>query len=145
MGMTLQSLKRIDRLIVRLKAIEYKENFFCDLSFYPDLGLQATYFQILSFRPHAFNPFPLGHISSEFSTKHFCPNLESQIRFNHLNLVLYAKSVIDQIPKACMAARSQLLSCYCIELRSGRSNTREPYSLGPTSCILITRMAVSKA
>ena len=43
MGMTLGSLKYIGILIVRLKAIEYKEDFFYYLSFYPNLGLQAVY------------------------------------------------------------------------------------------------------
>ena len=40
--MTLWSLKRMGRLIIRLKAIKYKEDFFCYLSSYPDLGLQAA-------------------------------------------------------------------------------------------------------
>ena len=49
-------------LIVRLKAIKYKEDFFCYLFSYLDLGLQAICFQILSFRPHAFRFFFLSHI-----------------------------------------------------------------------------------
>ena len=36
--MTLWSLKYMDKLIVKLKAIKYKEDFFCYLSFYPDLS-----------------------------------------------------------------------------------------------------------
>ena len=41
--MTLRSLKIYSRIIVRLKAIKYKKNFFCYLSFYPsDLGFQAA-------------------------------------------------------------------------------------------------------
>ena len=40
--MTLWSFKYIDKLIVRLKAIKYQEDFFCYLSFYPDLDLQAA-------------------------------------------------------------------------------------------------------
>ena len=39
MGMALWSLKHMIRLVVRLKAIEYKENFFSYLSSYPDLDL----------------------------------------------------------------------------------------------------------
>ena len=42
MGTTLWSLKHMGRLIVRLKAIKYKEDFFYYLSFYPDLGLQVA-------------------------------------------------------------------------------------------------------
>ena len=143
--MTLWSLKYMGRLIVRLKAIKYKEDFFCYLSSYPDLGPQVAYIQILSFRPHAFRPFPLGRMPSGFSIKHICPSLRSWIGFNNLNLVLYVESLINQISKACMAATSQLLSYYCIELQSGRSNIRKPYLLRPTSCILTTRIVVPKA
>ena len=68
--MTLWSLKRMDKLIVRLKAIKYKEDFFCYLSSYLDLDLQAACLSILFFRPHAFRSFSLGRMLSEFSTKH---------------------------------------------------------------------------
>ena len=57
MGITLWSLKRMSRLEIIIKAIKYKEDFFYYLSSYSDLGLQATCFQILSFRPHAFRSF----------------------------------------------------------------------------------------
>ena len=53
-------------LIVRRKAIKYKKDFFCYLSFYLDLGLQAACFQILSFRPHTFKSFPLGRMLLKF-------------------------------------------------------------------------------
>ena len=142
--MTLQSLKHIGRLIVRLKAIKYKEDFFCYLSSYPDLGLQAACLQILSFRPHAFRSFSLGRMPSGFLTKHICPSLGSQICFNNLNLVPYAESLVDQISKAHMAATSQLFSCYCIKLQSGQFNTRDPYLLHPISRIFIIRMAIPK-
>ena len=33
MDMTLSSLKRMDRLVVGIKAIKYNEDFFCNLSF----------------------------------------------------------------------------------------------------------------
>ena len=145
MGMTLWSLKGMGRLIVRLKTIEYKKDFFCYLSSYLDLGLQAACFQILSFRPHAFRSFFLGRMPSRFLTKYICPSFGSQIRFNNLNLIPYAESLIDQIPKARMSVTSQLLSCYCIKLQLGQSNTREPYLLYPTSCTLTTRMAILKA
>ena len=46
MGMNLWSLKYIDRLIARLKTIKYKEDFFCYLFFYQDLGFEAACFQI---------------------------------------------------------------------------------------------------
>ena len=40
MGMTLWSFKYMGRLVVRLKAIKDKEDFFCYLfSYTPDLGL----------------------------------------------------------------------------------------------------------
>ena len=39
MDMTLWNFKYIGRLIVRLKAIKYKKDFFCYLSSYLDLGL----------------------------------------------------------------------------------------------------------
>ena len=46
------------RIIVRLKAIEYKENFFCYLSSYPpDLGFQAACLLTLFFWPYAFKTF----------------------------------------------------------------------------------------
>ena len=45
-------------LIVRLKAIEYKEDSFCYLSSYSlDFGLQAAYLLILSLWPYAFRTF----------------------------------------------------------------------------------------
>ena len=62
----------MDRLIIKLKAIKYKENFFSYLSSYSNLGLQTACFQILSFRPHAFKSFFSSHILSRFSTKHIC-------------------------------------------------------------------------
>ena len=45
--MTLYSFKTYDRIIVKLKAIKYKKDFFCYLSFYLIL-------QTLTFRPYAF-------------------------------------------------------------------------------------------
>ena len=36
--------KYISRLIIKLKTIKYKEDFFCYLSFYLDLDLQIAYF-----------------------------------------------------------------------------------------------------
>ena len=68
-------VKRKCQFVVRLKAIEYKEDCFCYLSSYSDLGLQAACLQILSFRPHAFRSFSSGRMPSEFSTKHIRPNL----------------------------------------------------------------------
>ena len=65
------------RLIVKLKAIKYKEDFFCYLSFYPDLSLQAACFQILFFRLHAFRSFFLGRMPSGLLTKHICLSLGS--------------------------------------------------------------------
>ena len=45
-------------LVVRLKAIKYKEDFFCYSSSYPpDLGLLAACLLTLSFRPYAFRTF----------------------------------------------------------------------------------------
>ena len=45
-------------MVVRLKAIEYKENFFCYLSSYPsDLGFLAACLLTLSFWPYAFKTF----------------------------------------------------------------------------------------
>ena len=142
--MTLWSLKYIGRLIVKLKAIKYKQDFFCYLSFYPNLGLQAACLQILFFRPHTFRSFPSDRIFLRFLTKHICPSLGSQIYFNNLNLVPYVESLVDQILKTRIAATSQLLSCYCIELQLDRSNTREPYSLRLTSHTFTTHMAISK-
>ena len=53
--MTLRSLKTYDGIIVRLKTIKYKEEFFCYLLFYfPNFGLQAVYFLTLFFRLYAF-------------------------------------------------------------------------------------------
>ena len=43
-------LKHMGKLVVRLKAIEYKENFFYYLSsYFPDLGLQVAYILIFIF------------------------------------------------------------------------------------------------
>ena len=108
MGMTLWSLKYINRLIIRLKAIKYKEDFFYYLSFYLDLGLQAAYLQILSSRLHIFRSFLLGCMLSGFLTKHICASFGSQICFNNLNFIPYAESLIDQISKAHIMATSQL-------------------------------------
>ena len=33
----------MDRLVIRLKAIKYKKEFFCYLSFYPDLGFLSHF------------------------------------------------------------------------------------------------------
>ena len=45
-------------LVIKLKAIKYKENSFCYLSSYsPNFGLQAVCFLTLSFRPYAFKTF----------------------------------------------------------------------------------------
>ena len=50
MSMILWNLKCMDRFLIRLKAIEYNEDFFCYLSSYtPDLGFQALYFLTLFF------------------------------------------------------------------------------------------------
>ena len=144
MGITLWNLKCMGRLIVRLKTIKYKKDFFYYLSSYPDLGFQAAYFQILSFRLHAFRFFFLGCMLSKFLTKHICSSLRSQIRFNNLNLIPYTEFLVNQIPKAHIMAMNELFSCYYIKLQSGRSNTREPYLLCLTSYILIARMAVLK-
>ena len=133
------------RLIVKLKAIKYKKDFFCYLSSYPDLGLQAACFSILSFRLHIFQSFPLGRMPSRFLTKHICLSLGYQIRFNNLNLVPYVESLVNQIPKAHMVTTCQLFSCYCIKLQLGQSNTREPYLLRLISYTLITCIAISKA
>ena len=66
--------KRMGRLVVRLKAIEYKEDFFCYLSSYlPDLGLQATCLLTLFFRPYAFRT------SYPWRNEFVHPSLESQI------------------------------------------------------------------
>ena len=143
--MILWSLKYISGLIVRLKAIEYKEDFFCYLFSYPDLGLQATCFQILSFRPYAFRFFLLGYMPSRFLTKYIYLSIGFQICFNNLNLVPYIESLIDQIPKAYITAMNQLFSCYCIKLQLGRSNTKKPYLLYPTSCTFITCIIIPKA
>ena len=45
----------MDRLILRLKAIEYKYDF-CDYLFFyfPDLSFQAIYFLTLFFKSHIF-------------------------------------------------------------------------------------------
>ena len=145
MDMTLWSFKYMDKLIVRLKAIKYKEDFFCYLSFYLDLSLQATYFQILFSRLYTFRSFFLGRMLSRFSIKHICPSFRSQIRFNNLNLVPYAKSLIDQILKAHMITISQLLSCYYIKLQLDQSNIREQYLFRPISYIFTTCIAVLKA
>ena len=54
-GIILWSLKYMNRLIVKLKAIKYNENSFCYLSSYIlDLSLQALCFLILFFQPYAF-------------------------------------------------------------------------------------------
>ena len=143
--MILQSFKCMGRLIVRSKAIKYKKNFFCYLSFYPNLGLQAACFQILSFSLYIFRSFFLSRKSLEFLTKYICLSLGSQIHFNNLNFILYTKFFINQIPKARMAVISQLFFCYCIKLQFGQFNTREPYLLYLTSCTLITYMAIPKA
>ena len=59
-------LKHMGGIIIRLKAIEYKEDSSYYLSFYsPDLGLEATYFLTLLFRPYTFKTF----VSS---AKHIC-------------------------------------------------------------------------
>ena len=144
-GITLWNFKHIGRLIVRLKTIEYKKDFFCYLSSYPDLGFQTACLQILFFRSHTFKSFLLGRMPSRFSIKHICSSFGSQICFNNLNLVPYAVSLVDEIPKAHIAAMSQFLSCYCIELQSSRSNTRELYLLYSMSCTLITCIMVLKA
>ena len=44
----------MSRLIIRLKVIEYKKDFFCYLSFYLDLDFWSVYLKILFFRPHIF-------------------------------------------------------------------------------------------
>ena len=53
--MTLLSFKMYDKIVVRLKIIKYKKDFFCYLFFYP-LGLyfQALYLFIFFFRLHVF-------------------------------------------------------------------------------------------
>ena len=71
--MTLWSLKCMGRLIVRLKAIKYNKDFFYYLSFYPDLGFQAAYLQILFFRPHAFISF--GAYAFRIFNKIYSPKL----------------------------------------------------------------------
>ena len=48
----------MDILVVRLKAIEYKEDSFCYLFFYPpDLNILTVCFLTLTFRPYAFRIF----------------------------------------------------------------------------------------
>ena len=72
--------KRRCQFIVRLKAIEYKEDFFCYLSSYlPDLGLQAACLLTLFFRPHAFRT------SYPWRNAFVYPSFGSQIRSNNLN------------------------------------------------------------
>ena len=55
--MIIWNLKIYNRIIIKLKAIIDKKDFFCYLSYYLDLSLKITYFQILVFRPYAFKFF----------------------------------------------------------------------------------------
>ena len=69
--------KHIGRLVVKLKAIKYKKDFFCYLSFYSDLDLQVTCFWILFFRPHIFRFFFLGRMPLGFCIKYISPSFGS--------------------------------------------------------------------
>ena len=73
----------MDRLVVKLKAIKYKIDIFCYLSFYlPDFGFQAAYLLTLFFWLYAFKTFYL------WRNVFIYRNFKSQIRFNNLNLHL---------------------------------------------------------
>ena len=115
-------------IVVRLKAIEYKEDSFCYLSSYPpDLGLQAACLQTLFFRPLAFRTsYPRRNTFAQASDPRSVPTIWT------LSRSLSPSLTRCQRP-AWWHRGCQLLSCYCIKLQSGWSNTREPYSLRPTS------------
>ena len=88
----------MSKFVVRLKTIKYKKDFFCYLFFYPDLDLQAGYFQILSFRSYVFRFFFLKPISFRPLTKYIYPSP------NNLNLVPIAEFVVDLLSKAQITA-----------------------------------------
>ena len=67
MDMILWNLKYIGRLVIKLKVIKYKKDFFCYLSFYPDLNLSDCMLLGLF----------LGHMHLIFSIKYICPSLGS--------------------------------------------------------------------
>ena len=73
----LWNLKYMGKLVIKLKAIKYKEDFFSYLSSYSNLGFQATCFQILSFRLHVFKPFFSSSIYLRLLRKYICPSLGS--------------------------------------------------------------------
>ena len=98
--MTLWSLKTCDRIVIRLKTIKYKENFFCYLFSYFIL-------QILVFRPYIFR--------FSFLTKYICSSLRSQICPNNLNYTPFPKFFVSHlILKPLSNIKVTNFSCYYI-------------------------------
>ena len=96
--MTLWSLKIYSEIVIRLKAIKYKEDSFCYLfSYHLDFGLQAAYFLTLFFWLNVFKTFvslaeriyllKLSQISD--------PSKQSKPP-------IAAKKWVNQIPRSCI-------------------------------------------
>ena len=74
MGKILWNLEINSVIIIQLKFIKYKKDFFCYLSFYLNLGFKKNCFWILSFKLHAFKSFFSDHILLDSVIKCICPS-----------------------------------------------------------------------
>ena len=91
-GMTLWSLETYGEIVVRLKAIKYKEDSFCYFcSYLPVLGLQAAYLLTLFFRPYAFRTF-VSSAERICSPKPQIPDLFYNLNLHLLSFLLTPKA-----------------------------------------------------
>ena len=83
-GMTLWNLKMYRQIGSKTKGYRIQRRFLLQFIFFPDLGLQAACFLILSLRPYASRSFPSRRIPSR-SSMNIHSSLGSQICSNNLN------------------------------------------------------------